>query len=154
MTVFRAHRRAAALTVVAVAMLSAPLAAVTPAAAAHGPSAQAEVGDRGREALRLLAQPPFPPTDLSLLNTLSYPEGPPMQPAPPREITQRDLVHQLRATLRLRSHHAVEEGLAVFHSSQIATVVPDPNLRAALASLAGSPAQASVPSSPAGATLL
>ncbi|MFF9490610.1 hypothetical protein [Streptomyces sp. NPDC014676] len=67
-----------------------------------------------------------------------------MEPAPPREITAKELVRQLKATLKPRGHRTVEEGLAVFRSSQIATVMPDANLRAALASLAGSPAQGSI----------
>ncbi|WP_314251660.1 hypothetical protein [Streptomyces sp. DSM 40907] len=67
-----------------------------------------------------------------------------MQPAPPREITTEELVKGLKAALKPRGHRAVEEALAVFRSSQIATVVPDPNLRTALASLAGSPAQAGI----------
>ncbi|MEU6092775.1 hypothetical protein ABZ865_39670 [Streptomyces sp. NPDC047085] len=67
-----------------------------------------------------------------------------MQPAPPRQITTEELVKQLKTTLKPRGRRAVEEGLAVFNSPQIATVVPDLNLRAALASLAGSPAQGSI----------
>ncbi|MFE7779270.1 hypothetical protein ACFU5O_36485 [Streptomyces sp. NPDC057445] len=145
MTVFRARRCAAALTLAAATLLLAPLSAASPASADAGTtSAHVDDRDPSREALKLLSQPPFPPTDLSLVNTQSYPQGPPMQPAPPREITDRELVHQLRATLRRRGRHAVEEGLTAFYSSQIAAVVPDPNLRAALASLAGSPGQASI----------
>ncbi|MFE5487490.1 hypothetical protein [Streptomyces sp. NPDC056527] len=94
--------------------------------------------------LRQLAQPPFPPTDLSLLSTGAYPDGPPMQPAPPRAITAEELVKQLKTTLKPRGRRAVEDGLAVFNSQQVAAIVPDPNLRAALASLAGSPGAASI----------
>ncbi|MFD3470650.1 hypothetical protein ACFWWM_30665 [Streptomyces sp. NPDC058682] len=67
-----------------------------------------------------------------------------MQPAPPREITAEELVKGLKAAVKPRGHRAVEEALADFRSPQIATVVPDPNLRAALASLTGSPARASI----------
>ncbi|MFD9034506.1 hypothetical protein ACFVZW_25715 [Streptomyces sp. NPDC059567] len=145
MTTLRSRRRVAALALTAATLLPSPVAAATPVTADQGAAgAHAEVGDPSREALRQLAQPPFPPTDLSLLNTQSYPQGPPMQPAPPRETTAEGLVEQLKKTLKPRGHRAVDEGLAVFHSAQIATVVPDLNLRAALASLAGSPAQASV----------
>ncbi|MFI8952637.1 hypothetical protein ACIGO6_39985 [Streptomyces sp. NPDC053750] len=144
MTVLSA-RRGAALALVAAMLLPVPLATATPASADQGTtSAYPADRDSDRRALRLLAQPPFPPTDIGLLNTQSYPQGPPMQPAPPRVISVRELVHQLKATLKPRGHRAVEEGLAVFRSSQITTVVPDPNLRAALASLAGSPGRASI----------
>lgn len=67
-----------------------------------------------------------------------------MRPAPPREITDQKLVHLLTATLKPRGRHAREEGLAVFRSSQISAVVPNANLRAALASLAGGPGQRSI----------
>ncbi|MFE5923077.1 hypothetical protein [Streptomyces sp. NPDC056468] len=145
MTALRPRWRVAVLTLAAATLLPAPLATAMPASADQGAaSAHGEVGDSSRDALRLLAQPPFPPTDLSLLNTQSYPQGPPMRPAPPREITAEELVKQLKTTLKPRGHRAVEKGLAVFRSSQIATVVPDLNLRAALASLAGSPARASI----------
>ncbi|MFE7779261.1 hypothetical protein ACFU5O_36440 [Streptomyces sp. NPDC057445] len=126
-------------------LLPAVLATAAPASADQGPTSAYLVDrDSDRRALRLLAQPPFPPTDLSLLSTVAYPDGPPMEPAPPREITAEELVKQLKATLKPRGHRAVEKGLAVFRSQQIAALVPDSNLRAALASLAGSPAQASI----------
>ncbi|MFB7374893.1 hypothetical protein ACFC0D_34205 [Streptomyces sp. NPDC056222] len=145
MTALRPRRRVAALALTAATLLPSPLVAATPVAADQGAaSAHAEVGDPSREALQLLAQPPFPPADLGLLNTQSYPQGPPMQPASARTITTEELVKQLKKTLKPRGQHAVEEGLAVFRSAQIATVVPDLNLRAALASLAGSSAQASI----------
>lgn len=92
----------------------------------------------------MLTQPPFRPTDRGLLNTQSYPQGPPMQPARPREITTEEVVKQLRTTLAPRARPAVKQGLAVFHSQQIAAVVSDLNLRAALASLVGSPGQAGI----------
>jgi hypothetical protein len=146
MTVSRAGHRATVFALAALVLLPAPVVAAMPASGGQSAiSAHVSDGDPGRQAaLRLLAQPPFPPTDLGLLSTRSYPQGPPMQPAPPREITVRELVHQLKATLRPRGRHAVDRGLAVFNSPQIATVVPDRNLRAALASLAGSPGQASI----------
>ncbi|MBT2366054.1 hypothetical protein J7E88_12235 [Streptomyces sp. ISL-10] len=141
------HRAAAltlaALTLAAVALLPASMAAVAPAAADYRAiSAQATPE---RESVRLLAQPPFSPTDLSLLSTEAHPDGPLMEPAPPRDISIRELTDQLMATLKPRGRHAVEEGFAVFRSSRITAVVPDANLRAALASLAGSPGQGSIP---------
>ncbi|GAA1435004.1 hypothetical protein GCM10009601_60390 [Streptomyces thermospinosisporus] len=145
MTALRPRRRVAALALAGATLLPAPVASAAPVSADQGAaSVHTEAERPSRDALRLLAQPPFAPTDLSLLNTQSYPQGPPMQPAPPREITAEELVKQLKTTLKPRGHRAVEEGLAVFRSSRIATVVPDLNLRAALASLAGSPAQASI----------
>ncbi|MGW7466514.1 hypothetical protein ACWGJT_17855 [Streptomyces xantholiticus] len=144
MTVFRASRCTVAMTLVTVA-LSASLVAATPASTDQSAaSVHGETEDRNREAMQLLAQPPFRPADLSLLSTLSYPQGPPMQPASPREIADQKLVHQLMATLKPRGRQALEEGLAVFRSPQITAVVPNPNLRAALASLAGSPGQRSI----------
>lgn len=107
-------------------------------------SAYTEVADPSRDALRLLAQPPFPPTDLSLLNQGIYPQGPPMEPAAPRTITDQELFRQLQLLLTPRGRRAVDEGLAAFRSRKIAAVVTDSNLRAALASLAGSPAEASI----------
>ncbi|MFK4150302.1 hypothetical protein [Streptomyces sp. NPDC004065] len=145
MTVRNAYRHAAALTLTVAALLPMPLVSATAATADQGAtSAHLEAGDPSGEALRLLAQPPFPPTDLSLLATQAYPAGPPMQPAPPRAITVSELVRQLNTTLKLRGRRAVEEGLAVFQSQQISAIVPDLNLRAALASLASSPAAGSI----------
>jgi hypothetical protein len=143
-TVFRARRRAAALALAAVTLLPVSAAATPAAAGRSATRAHVEAGCPDRKALRRLAQPPFSPTDLGLLSTGSYPQGPPMQPAPPRKITVSELTKQLKAKLRPRGRRAVEAGSAVLRSRQIATVVPDPNLRAALASLAGSPAQASI----------
>ena len=94
--------------------------------------------------IQQLRQPPFAPTDLGLLNTQSYPEGPPMIPAPPRVITVSDLEDQLRRTLKARHGAALREGLAFFTDPQVIAVVPDPQLRAGLASLAGTAAQSSL----------
>ncbi|MFD9034509.1 hypothetical protein ACFVZW_25735 [Streptomyces sp. NPDC059567] len=138
------HAAALALALAAATLMPLPLAAATPASAGRGVvGTHAEVNDP-HGALRLLAQPPFPPTDLGLLSTVTYPAGPLMEPAPSRKISAEQLVKQLKTTLKPRGHRAVEEGLTVFRSSQIAAVVPDLNLRAALASLAGSPAQAGI----------
>lgn len=150
MVALSAPLRAAALAMTAAVVLATPCAALTaPPGAAPGDTFSNSQGQGDHKspdsvARRQLAQPPFPPTDLSLLSTGAYPEGPPMQPAPPREITTEELVKQLKTTLKPRGRRAVEDGLAVFHSRQIAAIVPDPNLRAALASLAGSPGQASI----------
>jgi hypothetical protein len=67
-----------------------------------------------------------------------------MRPAPPREITVQELAWQLTATLRLRGGRALAAGWVAFTDPRIITVIPDPILRAALASLAGSAAQASI----------
>ncbi|GAA3482306.1 hypothetical protein [Streptomyces yanii] len=143
MTVLSARHSAVILTLASAMLLPTSLAAAAPPAPADqgATSAHAEVGDPSRETLRLLAQSPFPPTDLSLLTTGAYPDGPPVEPAPPREITVRELTKQLKATLKPRGRRAIEGGLAAFHNPQIIAVMPDPNLRAALASLAGSPVQ-------------
>ncbi|MFC6981864.1 hypothetical protein [Streptomyces cirratus] len=148
MTALRALRRVAALMLAAAPLLATSLlATATPASAdRRGTSAHADAGDSDAAAQRLLAQPPFPPTDVSLFTTAAYPGGPSLEPAPPRQITDQELTAQLKATLKPRGRRAVEEALAVFHSRPIAAIVPDPNLRAALASLAGSPAQASIQS--------
>lgn len=146
MTTLCARRRVAALVVAATPLLATSLLATATSASAdlHVPSAHVDAGDSDAAAQRLLAQPPFPPTDVSLFDTQTYPGGPPMEPAPARQITAQELTAQLKATLKPRGRRAVDEGLAVFHSRPITAIVPDANLRAALASLAGSPAQASI----------
>ncbi|MFI2367818.1 hypothetical protein [Streptomyces sp. NPDC018833] len=142
MTALPIRHRAAALALAAVTLLPASVAADAPVAADSGALTAQTTPDR--EAVRLLTRPPFPPTDLSLLSTGAYPDGPLMEPAPPREISVRELTEQLTVTLRPRGRHALEEGLAVFRSPQITAVVPDAGLRAALASLTGSPGQGSI----------
>ncbi|MFF8911034.1 hypothetical protein [Streptomyces olivaceoviridis] len=138
-----AARRSIGLALSATLLLPASVAVAAPAgytATDHFPV----VRDPADGALRLLEQPPFPPTDVSLLTTQAYPQGPPMVPAPPRVINDQELIRELKNTLKPRGHRAVEEGLAAFSSRRIAAVMPDANLRAALASLAGSPAQGSM----------
>ena len=43
---------------------------------------------KDRLALRVLRQPPFPPTDVGLFTPQVYPSAPPMQPAAPYSFTE------------------------------------------------------------------
>ncbi|MDD7969305.1 hypothetical protein [Actinomycetospora lemnae] len=77
---------------------------------------------------------------MSLQSTSSYP-GPPMQPAPARTISDAELLAALTSTLRRRGPVALANGLATYADPRVKAVVPDRQLRAALASLAGSPGE-------------
>lgn len=122
-----------------------------PAAASPSPSQASSMASAASSykapectAIQQLRQPPFAPTDLGLLNNQTYPDGPPMVPAPPRTITTKELTAQLRQTLQERGSRAVTLGMQTFNDPTIKAKIPDPNLRAALASLAGTPGQASI----------
>ncbi|NED49321.1 hypothetical protein G3I24_00120 [Micromonospora aurantiaca] len=95
----------------------------------------------------MLAQPPFPPTNVNLFTPQTYSQASPMVPAGPREITEAQLRVELAKALRPRAARdpgVVARGLAVFDDPKIKKVIPDPNLRAALASLVGGPSEVSV----------
>ncbi|MEU4681480.1 hypothetical protein [Micromonospora sp. NPDC023737] len=105
--------------------------------------------DQGKQcpAERLLAQPPFPPTNVNLFTPQTYPQASPMVPAPPRQITETQLRVELVKALLPRAHRdpgVVVRGLLVFDDPKIRKIIPDPNLRAALASLVGGPSEVSV----------
>src|SRR5215207_2695173 len=93
-----------------------------------------------------LKQPPFAPTDTSLLDPAVYSDAPLTVPAstgPTEEATLKGLLSDL-LTLRFpNSPKTVNQGLAKFDSQSTKAIVSDPRLRAALVSLkatAGEPA--------------
>lgn len=109
-------------------------------------AADAERGEKC-SAERVLAQPPFPPTNVNLFTPQTYSQSPPMVPAGPRRITEAQLRVGLAKALRPRAARhpgVVARGLAVFDDPKIIEIIPDPNLRAALASLVGGPSEVSV----------
>lgn len=137
-------RRAGTMLIAVGAALVAVAGAPAPAAADEG-----QLGGGGKKcpAERVLAQPPFPPTNVNLFTPETYAEASPMVPAPPRRITEAQLRVQLAKALRPRAAQhpgVVARGLAVFADPKIKKVIPDPNLRAALASLVGGPSEVSV----------
>ncbi|MEU7779166.1 hypothetical protein [Micromonospora parva] len=129
---------AAGCALVAVAGMPAPVAAADGKSGGGGKKCAAE---------RVLAQPPFPPTNVNLFTPETYSQASPMVPAPPRRITPAQLRVQLaKALLPRAARHpgVVKQGLAVFDYPKIKKIIPDPNLRAALASLVGGPSEVSV----------
>lgn len=114
------------------ATLAVALVAATTALYASTASAQS--------ASDILKQPPFPPTDVSMFDTVEYPDGPAMVPAssgPTDEATLRGLLSNLLNDRFPSSPKTVNQALAVFDSQSAKTVVPDPRLRAALVALKG-----------------
>ena len=95
----------------------------------------------------ILQQPPFAPRDVNLFTPQTYPEASTPSPAPPRTVSERQLRSLVRSTLNERFHgnqRKVAQGLAVFDSSEIAEIVPDPRLRAGLALLLGTAGEAAM----------
>lgn len=87
-----------------------------------------------------LKQPPFPPTDISLLSADLYTDGPPEVPAAQNPSGESAMRKQLKAVLvkRFGSGNAqVSQGLSIFDAAPTKTIVPNPRLRAALVSLKG-----------------
>jgi hypothetical protein len=98
-------------------------------------------------ALRVLQQPPFAPTDVSLFTPQVYPSAPPTQPAGPYSFTEESLRARLSNLLAERfrgQSRRVRAGLAVYDSAAIKAVVPDPRLRTALALLSGTAGEAAI----------
>lgn len=93
-----------------------------------------------QSATTLLQQPPFPPTDISLLSAGLYTDGPPMvSPAsgPTDEVTLRQQLNSLLVGRFGAASPRVAEGLSIFDADSAKQIVPDPRLRAALVSLIG-----------------
>lgn len=125
----------------------------TPAAVANARAAVANTPAHAAQAAktcpaqRLLAQPPFPPTNVDLFTPETYAQAPPSVPAPPRIITEERLRAELVKALLPRAERqpgVVVRGLLVFDDPQIEEFVPDPVLRAALATLVGGPSEVSI----------
>ncbi|MEU4555474.1 hypothetical protein [Micromonospora violae] len=133
---------ASTLITVGVALVAAGV--PVPVSAADG---KPRGGGKPCPAERVLAQPPFPPTNVDLFTPETYAQASPMVPAPPRRITEAQLRVQLAKALSPRAKRhpgVVARGLAVFDDRKIKKIIPDPNLRAALASLVGGPSEVSV----------
>ncbi|NKX53016.1 hypothetical protein [Arthrobacter mobilis] len=130
------------------ALCMAPAATGQPAATTGWPPAAAYTVDspfrKERTALRQLRRPPFAPTDVGLLDTRSYPQGPAMVPEAPHWCTAQQLAASLRRLLQTRGGVAMDHRLQVFRDLDVSTVVQEPVLRAALTSLAGTPGQGSI----------
>jgi hypothetical protein len=98
-------------------------------------------------ALKVLQQPPFPPTDVSLFTPQTYPDAPPMQPAGPYSFTEASLKAKLALLLARRFFgdlRKIRAGLAVYDDAATKAVVPDPRLRMALALLKGTAGEAAI----------
>ncbi|WBB93373.1 hypothetical protein [Verrucosispora sp. WMMC514] len=137
-------RRAASMFITVGIALVAVAGVPAPVSAADG---KPRGGGKPCPAERVLAQPPFPPTNVNLFTPQTYAQAPPMVPAPPRRITEAQLRVQLAKALSPRAKRhpgVVARGLAVFDDRKIKKIIPDPNLRAALASLVGGPSEVSV----------
>ncbi|MEV5695355.1 hypothetical protein [Micromonospora globbae] len=118
-------------------------------AAAAAPAQADQAIDQRKQcpAERVLTQPPFPPTNMNLFTPETYPQASPMVPAPPRRINETQLRVELVKALLLRAVRqpgVLVRALLIFEDPQIKKIIPDPNLRAALASLVGGPSEVSV----------
>jgi hypothetical protein len=95
-----------------------------------------------------LDQCPCRPTDLGLLATFVYPGAPAMTLAPDPGVAAGELEEHIQAELaellEARSPSDAARGLAVFADPLAVAKVPDPRLRAALALLVGTKAEAAV----------
>lgn len=102
---------------------------------------------KDKQALKILRQPPFPPTDVSLLTPQAYASGPPMQPAGPYSFTEASLKAKLAFQFAKRFNgnvRKVKAGLAVYNDAKIKAIVPDPRLRMGLALLKGTAGEAAI----------
>jgi hypothetical protein len=91
-------------------------------------------------ALDTLKQPPFLPTDVSLLTPEFYSEAPPMVPAAQNPSGETVMRNKLKALLEKRfgvGSTQVSEGLATYDAASTKSIVPNARLRAALVSLKG-----------------
>lgn len=98
------------------------------------------------KATEILKQPPFAPTNVNLFSPETFSNATPLQPAPAKPLNEAQIRGQLTSTLasRFRNCRDIQSGLAVYNDPAIKTIVPDPRLRAALASLKGTPGEASI----------
>jgi hypothetical protein len=103
----------------------------------------AAAAPRESAALRLLTQPPFPPRDVNLLTPGAYPAGSPTVPAAPYRVTEQRARAELLVLLARRRGN-VPAGCRLFESAQLKALAPDPRVRAAIASLSGTPAEGSI----------
>ncbi|QKW06664.1 hypothetical protein HUT18_09870 [Streptomyces sp. NA04227] len=84
----------------------------------------------------ILAQRPFPPTDVSLFTPAVYPASGPMTPATGPAPSERQLAQRLASTLGQRCPPRAAEGVRLFLVDPgLRRTVPDPVLRASAASL-------------------
>lgn len=98
-------------------------------------------------ATELLRQPPFPPMDISLFVPEVYPDAPPLVPTAEGPADEATLRQQLNSLLVKRfgaGSPRVAEGLAIFDATSTKQIVPDPRLRAVLASLLGTAGEPSI----------
>lgn len=96
----------------------------------------------------LLSQPPFAALDVSLFDPALHSGAPPMVPATREQVGERlPLDEQVEAALAERpgsDDELVARGLEVLNDPPVATIVVEPELRAALATLVGSVADPAV----------
>lgn len=99
-------------------------------------------------ATQLLKQPPFAPSNVNLFTPQVYSAAPALQPAAARTYTNTDLTNIVKNTLTNRSGSSssplVQQGLATFNDPQLSQIVPDPRLRAGLATLQGTAGQGAI----------
>lgn len=144
------HWLSAALGAAALVMASgsmAPTLAAGPAASSTALSCPAQrLSVKDKQALRVLQQPPFPPTDKSLFNPQIYGE-PATPPAGPYSFTEASLKAKLALLLARRfsgNPTKIRAGLAVYDDAAIKALMPDPRLRMTLALLKGTPGEAAI----------
>lgn len=91
-----------------------------------------------------LEGPPFEPTDTDLFSPVVYEETPPLEPATER--TAEPVRRQLRELFarRFDDPDLIEQGMAIFDSSDLESTVSDDRLRAATAAMFGTVAEPSL----------
>jgi hypothetical protein len=122
------------------AMTAAMLLAVLVLSSSYAPA-------QAQSAEDILKQPPFEPTDTSLLLPEAYSDAPPTAPdssGPTDEATLRGLLSDLLEQRFSNSPKKVNKALAIFDSEETKAIVPDPRLRAALVSLKGTAGEAAI----------
>lgn len=108
----------------------------------------AALGKADRKALTILRQPPFAPEDARLFTPQTY-GAPASEPAAPpkKPVTEASLEKLLRKTLSKRfrgDRQRVAGDLALFRDPELAQIVPDPRLRAALVLLDGTAGESAI----------
>lgn len=101
---------------------------------------------KDKQALKVLQQPPFPPTDKSLFTPQVY-GVPATPPAGPYSFTEASLKAKLALLLARRFFgdvRKIKAGLAVYDDLAIKALVPDPRLRMALALLKGTAGESAI----------
>lgn len=109
--------------------------------------AATNVSTVNQTAIDTLKKPPFAPSDVNLFTPQTYPSATTPKPAAARTISETQIKSQLTKTFSTRfngNSSQISSGMAVYNDATLKKMVPDPQLRAAVAVLKGTPGEAAI----------